>query len=611
MRKHTNMKTDTKTKAAPTILTTQVRPTRLYGFTPLVEASTDGSKLDLLTNETLTIPWLRRVEHILAVGKTGSGKSTRWILPIIFADIADLDRTVIIIDAQATDVHRIIEYTRMVRGPNAKIIYFNPQDPDFSLRWNPFAGLVRRKDTDDMAQTMTASVEERDEDSPYFRMQAALFLSAMTRALNKTTNGQATGGKLLDLLDRGHKTIAQLAAKTGQRQLESFLSHLNNGNRNDETTMSMLHNLLLAWNDEDVDETTSRSDFDFAVLDDEPCVVIYAIPEECVQRLRPITNAFLHRLFHFVMERGRTNGGSLRRPISLIVDEFASAVGEIPTFHLRANTLRKRGLAITAAVQSLEQIYEVYKQTSKSLLAAFNHLVLIPPVSLEDAAHASKLSGEITVDEIVTSDGCTPVNVIPTKRPLLTPSDIANAEHHERLGPKITFLLKNTPAFQGWLWPAYENPKYRDLMAKTMAGHLPLPAQVRSQPNHDWDWSEAGLALPPAFTDTTGWTDAQIRKRLSAVKREIGWDHTTGSARKWFEAFEQENQTRPALVLRLAEELHIRKATITEFFLAYVYSNTDNVQANLLYLDYTRLKKAEEKKRRESLSWGRQPHQDR
>ena len=44
----------------------------------------------------------------------------------------------------------------------------------------------------------------------------------------------------------------------------------------------------------------------------------------------------------------------------------------------------------------------------------------------------------------------------------------------------------------------------------------------------------------------------------------------------------------------------VRKATITEFFLAYVYSNTDNIQANLSYLDYTRLKKEEERKKREA-----------
>ena len=82
-----------------------------------------------------------------------------------------------------------------------------------------------------------------------------------------------------------------------------------------------------------------------------------------------------------------------------------------------------------------------------------------------------------------------------------------------------------------------------------------------------------------------------VLNATEALKNDcLGWKDTSGSARKWWESFEQENQHRPALIHRLCEELANRKATITEFFLAYVYSNTDNIQANLHYLDYTRLK---------------------
>lgn len=102
----------------------------------------------------------------------------------------------------------------------------------------------------------------------------------------------------------------------------------------------------------------------------------------------------------------------------------------------------------------------------------------------------------------------------------------------------------------------------------------------------------------PGITDARGWTTEDIENRLIQVKAAIEWDKTTGSAQKWWTAFESENRHRPALVLRLAEELDVRKATITEFFLAYVYSNTDNIQANLHYLDYTRLKRQEEEKKR-------------
>jgi CobQ/CobB/MinD/ParA family nucleotide binding protein len=101
-------------------------------------------------------------------------------------------------------------------------------------------------------------------------------------------------------------------------------------------------------------------------------------------------------------------------------------------------------------------------------------------------------------------------------------------------------------------------------------------------------------------TNTRGWREEDIRAKLEQVRAGLDWANTTGSARKWWDAFEKENNHRVALVLRLAEELLFRKATITEFFLAYVYSNTDNIQANLHYMDYTRLKKEEERKKKEA-----------
>ena len=94
-------------------------------------------------------------------------------------------------------------------------------------------------------------------------------------------------------------------------------------------------------------------------------------------------------------------------------------------------------------------------------------------------------------------------------------------------------------------------------------------------------------------------TDSELREAIDQCKRDhLNWDATTGSARKWWDVFETENNHRLALVMRLCEELAERKATISEFFLAYVYSNTDNIQANLHYLDYYRLKREEEEKRK-------------
>ena len=104
-----------------------------------------------------------------------------------------------------------------------------------------------------------------------------------------------------------------------------------------------------------------------------------------------------------------------------------------------------------------------------------------------------------------------------------------------------------------------------------------------------------------SFTDTSGWSDEKIVNEIEKIKHEsLDWANTTGSARKWWEMFEVENKARKGHVLRLIEELRARKANITDFFLAYVYSNTDNIQANLHFLDYSRLKKKDEERKRKS-----------
>ena len=105
--------------------------------------------------------------------------------------------------------------------------------------------------------------------------------------------------------------------------------------------------------------------------------------------------------------------------------------------------------------------------------------------------------------------------------------------------------------------------------------------------------------LPPGITDVRGMTDEAVFNRIEGLRGALEWEKTTGSARTWWTKFEDENKHRPALILRLVEELVNREATISEFFLSYVYSNTDNIQANLHYLDYSRLKKQDGERKNE------------
>lgn len=142
-----------------------------------------------------------------------------------------------------------------------------------------------------------------------------------------------------------------------------------------------------------------------------------------------------------------------------------------------------------------------------------------------------------------------------------------------------------------------ELPIADELRREALNGMPPRPQPVHPAPAHGVNG--AGAAPPPGIADTRAWSAEELWNALEALKRDaLGWKTVTGSAKKWWETFEQENKHRPALVYRLAEELRVRHATVAEFYLAYVYSNTDNIQANLHYLDYQRLKAQDEEKKK-------------
>jgi tetratricopeptide (TPR) repeat protein len=93
-----------------------------------------------------------------------------------------------------------------------------------------------------------------------------------------------------------------------------------------------------------------------------------------------------------------------------------------------------------------------------------------------------------------------------------------------------------------------------------------------------------------AISRTEGWSDVQIFLRLEDVKQALKWREADTPAREFWASVEKSNAQQIGRVLQIAEELAIRGATIDDYYKAYLFSNTDNVQANLSYVDYVRLK---------------------
>jgi len=219
----------------------------------------------------------------------------------------------------------------------------------------------------------------------------------------------------------------------------------------------------------------------------------------------------------------------------------------------------------------------------------------------------------MTVDNLTTNNAGGVLHRSPSKRPVLTPDEIANPPSIPALpGPLMTFLLAGTRPFQGWLRPAYQDPRYSALMREVFDARLPLPRRQR-QPKAivapllesvlkayrtTWPTDLSGVS-PPEISITVGWTDAQLWAKIEEVRQRPGldWANAPEAARKRLVDFETARKHQPALVLRLFEEIDRRKVSLAFFHELCVESGISNVAGLLHYLDYALIRREERQAR--------------
>ncbi|MBX7139399.1 MAG: type IV secretory system conjugative DNA transfer family protein [Oligoflexia bacterium] len=575
-----------------------------------------GSQGAFQKNGNLYIRTEDRNKHMLAIAKTGGGKTSQLILPILYSDCLCPVRSTIVIDSKPEMWSKLAGLTHKY-NPQKNIMLFNPLDRMRSLSWNILGKITDDTDCKLIAQTLIAATDQptAKSDSPFFRNNALAILNSIMVGLLHDPSEKLSMPRVHELVQSGMKPLCDWleAHPHALRNTRTFIELARSGSQNADTIMSELSMRLSAWDLNAIRATTFFDELDLAQIVDKPSLFIVEFKESELEMLRPMANVIVVELLRYLTKRAEKEPKvKLPRPVSLVIDEFASSLGRLPDIHVKLNTLRSRNISIVAAIQSIAQVKANYGDDADSVLAGFNTKILIPTLDVQDSEWASKESGQMTIRFQTASTGSNKklvewfaskndsVQEQVQQRAVLTPDEIGRPTDNIS-----TFFLPGSPVFQGRLVPFYLVPEIKRRIEESEKTNFNL----RSSPiQYEEKMPVAGPAqssaapggLPPGISNTKGWTDQQIQDKLTEVKKTLDWDNTTGSARKWWEAFENENKHRTALVLRLAEELQTRKATITEFFLAYVYSNTDNIQANLCYLDYTRLKKEEEKRKKEA-----------
>jgi type IV secretory pathway TraG/TraD family ATPase VirD4 len=414
--------------------------------------------------------------------------------------------------------------------------------------------------------------------------------------------------------------LALLDSDTTSAFAAGTRSYIASDSHNAQTVQATALGFLRVFADWHLARTTGDHELSWEKLltapENEPgAVVVLELDIHTLSKIRAVLNLLFLHLFRTACEVAASAAGCrLPRPLCVFLDDFPASVGRIPGCAEYFNTLRSRDCRLTVALQSSKQLLQYFTLgEADAISAAFSTRVYCTPVDTADAEAAARAGGLSTVVSVARAyrfnragqRRLVQETETPVVRPLMTPEEVRLSPDHFQYGRACTVFLPNTPPARVWVRPAFEVPEWVAAFAKV--SRTARRKTLRETPLTYTPPAEAEASagapqpgLPAGITNTKGWTDQQVADKLTEVKKALDWENTTGSAKKWWEAFETENKTRTGLVLRLAEELKTRKATITEFFLAYVYSNTDNIQANLHYLDYTRLKKEEERKKKEA-----------
>ena len=605
-------------------------PACLRGMTALLEDKKKRS-YRVLRDKTLYLPQDVMRRNVAVFGQIGAGKTQRVMIPLMESEVRDPNKSLVILGTKGEEYDVLCNLVEKLR-PGARVECLNLGDAARStLGWNPlaFAGVTNRAGAArDAAQIwIESSGTSGKYDSPFFRHGATRLIAGLIMLCEQKT-GAARPFDVFEALESGEgkKALLGQAKSDAVKFLSDFGDFLDSGNNNVQTIVAEAQNACQYLIDADLAAVTSQDDFKFDDLFDEPTILVLEVPQDTLVKARPFVNMFFAQLFDAISRRAKkSRNRELPRPLSIYIDDFAASVGRIPGCAERLNTLRSMNARVVLALQSASQLEHCYSEgEAEAIIAACNTKIFTPPVSLVDAKFASEYSGRVTCLSYDCGEGdktrrrvgfersdvdkkesqSAAAGYSTTSRELLLPSDVLYSPKNDASEQAATIFLPGCHPFQAWIPYAHQIPTLKEALDKAREvvrtpNGVKLEVESRCADVVETLPDEPTSALDEKQMIRLTNNRARLDENLEKYRAKIGYGDATESAKKWWDAFEAENAFRKPVVLRLMLELAKREATISEFFLAYVYSNTENIQGNLYYLDYSRIKKQEERKRRE------------
>ncbi len=389
----------------------------------------------------LRLPERRRCSHVMLIGGTGAGKTSRYMKPNLLADARD-GHSVVVIDVKFPDPREgLVDVIPAFLACGRDVQVFAPWHPEVTLRFPLLDGVRTLTDAMDLRDLVIGHTERRGE-NPFFlnlerKLLAALILGVARdgrRPRDDPHRGPATLGR-----------IYRLAAGAAQELQRYFVTHPDGEVRaqvvglfglEDERLlpgiMAGLAGRLELFADPLLDRATTPTDDPReqvlpAQLGASPTLLFIALSQTRLAggRGKLLLQLLIRVLNDALMRTSEQHGGRLPVHTSVYLDEFP-AMGPIPGIGETLATFRSRRVAYHLALQGRAQGEEVYGITGfRAFLNNLQTVLLFPAwLKFDDARYFSEALGNATTEQLThgtTRRGLFPHQRTTYERPVLRP----------------------------------------------------------------------------------------------------------------------------------------------------------------------------------------------
>jgi TraM recognition site of TraD and TraG len=542
---------------------------RLPG-TPLVELGADGGEMLALPHVGIAFPEEVRRRHILAIGKSGAGKTALFANGYFVSLLSSTADSVVINNLKGARATEALRAMVAAHAPDAEFIVFAPGNPDRSTACN-FLRVARRHDMLDSLKTLLAAVVTNGRNGTNFFSQTTRLMLDVLLPF-ESIRGLAH----LHELVKSPVLLQSVAERVRNQELQGLLhyhkslngetSRMNDAGCLEPFAHSPAIRAVCSGADELDPVELLRSGRRF--------VMVLEADDASHEQDAVAINFLFELIRRGVLRACDSNAGRLPRPLTLLLDEAGSFY--LQGLPVSVNLVRERGVSIICLVQCVAQLEALYGHQFGALMAGFGTAIYFcGHLSEEDAKSASHRSGAIWVkDTVETTDDFAGVGDFRSRshhnreRPLLSEEDLRSTWSHPVFGKPVVVMGSGRHPLLAHITPSWEIPAIAAALERgaANAGRVredplpPVPASGLIDP------SEFKAPHPALTIGDRQLTTLELKQLIAGLRGPLNWPAPRSGASgelTWGERFERSTPIEKLFVLM--RKLEIRQATLREF----------------------------------------------